>query len=62
MYPLNMKLPAPGVGFAVANDQDEHKALSERGYGPAFVEPEGAVDPVEQEHAEKRKPGRPRKD
>lgn len=36
MYPLNMKL-ADGVGFAVANDEAEHQALTEAGYGPAFV-------------------------
>lgn len=36
MYPLNMKL-IDGVGFAVANDEAEHQALSGSGYGPAFV-------------------------
>lgn len=36
MYPLNMKL-VDGPGFAVANDEAEHKALTENGYGPAFV-------------------------
>lgn len=36
MYPLNMKL-VEGVGFAVANDEAEHQALTEQGYGPAFV-------------------------
>lgn len=40
MYPLNMNLPAPAVGFALANDVEEHKALSEAGYGPAYVAPE----------------------
>ena len=39
MYPLNMQLKT-GVGFAVANDEAEHKALTEQGYGPGFVEPE----------------------
>ena len=37
MYPLDMKLPVPGVGFAVANDEVEHIALTEQGYQPAFV-------------------------
>ena len=37
MYPLNMSLPAPAVGFALANDADEHKALTDAGYLPAFV-------------------------
>jgi hypothetical protein len=36
MYPLNMKL-VDGVGFAVANDEDEHQALTRAGYSPAFV-------------------------
>lgn len=39
MYPLNMTLPAPQIGFAVANDEDEHKALTASGYGPAYVAP-----------------------
>lgn len=34
MYPLNMQLPAPQVGFAVANDQAEHAALTAHGYLP----------------------------
>lgn len=38
MYPLNMKLN-DGVGFAVANDEDEHQALTKAGYGPAYVPP-----------------------
>lgn len=38
MYPLNMKL-VDGIGFAVANDEAEHQALTEQGYGPAFVPP-----------------------
>lgn len=33
MYPLNMKLKN-GIGFAVANDEDEHAALEAAGYGP----------------------------
>lgn len=36
MYPLNMKLQQ-GIGFAVANDEDEHQALTEAGYEPAFI-------------------------
>lgn len=38
MYPLNMKLN-DGIGFAVANDEDEHQALTKSGYGPAYVPP-----------------------
>lgn len=45
MYPLDMALPAPQVGFAVANDEDEHKALTAAGYGPAYVAPEPAKKP-----------------
>jgi hypothetical protein len=33
-----MKL-VDGTGFAVANDEIEHQALTERGYGPAYVPP-----------------------
>ena len=39
MYPLNMNLPAPAVGFALANDAEEHQALTAAGYGPAYVAP-----------------------
>ena len=39
MYPLNMTLLAPGIGFALANDASEHKALSDVGYLPAYVAP-----------------------
>lgn len=35
-YPINMQL-VNGIGFAVANDEDEHKDLTDKGYGPAFV-------------------------
>lgn len=38
-YPLNVQLPAPQVGFALANDEAEHKALSEAGYLPAYEAP-----------------------
>jgi len=44
-YPLNMQLPDPLVGFAVANTEDEHIALTAFGYGPAYVEPTHADDP-----------------
>lgn len=42
MYPLNLtKTPKNPVmeaaGFAVANDEDEHKALTALGYEPKFV-------------------------
>jgi hypothetical protein len=48
MYPLNMKLEA-GIGYAVANDEAEHKALTEAGYGPKYAapEPEPEADPSE---------------
>ena len=65
MYPLNMKLSEPGVGFAVANDEDEHQALTACGYGPAFVEPveaDGEHDQDDPAQPVKRKPGRPRKE
>ena len=40
MYPLNMTVVANGItGFAVANDEVEHQALTEAGYGPAYVAP-----------------------
>ena len=39
MYPLNMSLAAPSIGFALANDAEEHKDLSDAGYLPAFVAP-----------------------
>lgn len=40
MYPLNVSLPAPAIGFAVANDQAEHQALTAAGYVPALAAPE----------------------
>ena len=40
MYPLNVQLPAPAVGFALANDEIEHADLTEAGYVPAYVPPE----------------------
>jgi hypothetical protein len=36
MYPLNVQLP-DGAGFAVANDEKEHLALTALGYLPAFA-------------------------
>lgn len=39
MYPLNMKLPTPAIGFAVANDEAEHQALTASGYEPKYVAP-----------------------
>lgn len=40
-YPLSMALVA-GIGFAVANDEAEHRALTVAGFGPAFVAPDAA--------------------
>lgn len=37
MYPLQMTLSLPAVGFAVANDEAEHIELTKYGYQPAFV-------------------------
>ena len=67
MYPLNVQTAGPKVGFAVANDEAEHAALTAAGYLPAFVAPEQpaeaiqAADPVEAAQPERRGPGRPRK-
>lgn len=36
MYPLDMKLKEPLVGFALANNEDEHIALTNLGYLPAY--------------------------
>lgn len=44
MYPLSMKLPAPAIGFAVANDEAEHIALTDFGYEPGFVSTEPESD------------------
>lgn len=74
MYPLNVSLPAPAIGYAVANDANEHAALSAAGYLPALdALPKAAPQGIE-EHpapvqplsvpdgaAPTRKPGRPRK-
>ena len=40
MYPLNVSLPAPAIGFAVANDEAEHERLTAAGYVPALVKDE----------------------
>ena len=61
MYPLNMQLSV-GIGFAVANDENEHKALTLAGYGPAYVEPDPALAADEPAEPAKRGPGRPRKE
>lgn len=37
MYPLNMHKTPPEVGFACANTQAEHIALTHGGYEPAYV-------------------------
>lgn len=54
MYPLNMKLASPKVGFAVANDEAEHAALTGYGYEPPLVAApqvsgEGVSSPVASE-------------
>ena len=38
MYPRNMFNPASS-GFAVANTEEEHRALAGSGYGPPIQEP-----------------------
>lgn len=37
MYPLNVSLPAPLIGYAVASNEAEHQALTGMGYMPAYV-------------------------
>lgn len=44
MYPLNMKTAGDQPGFAVANDEAEHAALSELGYLPKLEAAEESVD------------------
>lgn len=49
MYPLNLTKPATvsdPAGFALANDIDEHRALTALGYSPALVE-EADANPSE---------------
>lgn len=43
MYPLDMTLSGPQMGFALANDEAEHMALTEAGYEPAYVAPAAPV-------------------
>jgi len=38
MYPLHLRNLAT-QSYAVANDEAEHKALSERGYEPKYIKP-----------------------
>ena len=50
MYPLNLTKPTTdplrvSAGFALANDEAEHKALSAQGYEPKWVATE--ADPSE---------------
>lgn len=47
MYPLNMTL-TEGQGYAVANTEVEHKALTACGYGPAYQEPEKDEEPADE--------------
>lgn len=48
MYPLPMTLTS-GIGYAVANSEAEHKALTDLGYGPKYAEPD--ADPSEADGA-----------
>ncbi len=51
MYPLNVKTPGPVLGFAVANNEAEHAALTARGYLPAFEgQPAAEESPNTQGH------------
>jgi hypothetical protein len=74
MYPLNMCKPGHQPGFAVANDEAEHLALTEQGYEPPMsAAPQATEEKVisssvasgEPDGAApdqpKRKPGRPKK-
>lgn len=47
MYPLNVSLQAPAIGFALANDETEHAALTEAGYVPALVKAAPVATPQE---------------
>lgn len=63
MYPLNLTL-AEGVGYAVANDEAEHEALTDRGYVPAYAGPRGTPPDLLAPGVsgpDKPKRGRPRK-
>jgi hypothetical protein len=64
MYPLNMHNPV-AQGYAVANDEAEHQALTDAGYLPPLVQASmqaAASDPAAPaSEPVKRGPGRPRK-
>ena len=45
MYPLPLQLASPAVGFAIANDEAEHAALTALGYLPALEKK--AEQPIE---------------
>lgn len=45
MYPLNV-FHAGLKGYAVANSEDEHKALTDMGYEPAFAGQESETQEV----------------
>lgn len=53
MYPLNMSLKE-GIGFACANNESEHAALSDLGYEPK-------LEKTSQESEAPKKRGRPAK-
>jgi hypothetical protein len=48
MYPLNMQLADPDVGFAVANDSTEHASLNAAGYLPLLeaADPQAVIVPA----------------
>ncbi len=60
MYPLNMTKPGDQPGYALANDEAEHAALSDLGYEPKLVEEVVADSTEETQDAPKRR-GRPPK-
>lgn len=51
MYPLNMHHKAAG-GYALANDEAEHKALSDAGYEPKLEEAAPGDSEIEQVRAQ----------
>lgn len=46
-YPINMQTDSDAPGFALANNEEEHRALSAAGYMPAFEEPADDAQTVE---------------
>ena len=57
MYPMNLQLASLAVGFACANDEAEHAALTASGYLPALVQKavqsvEPIIDPPLPENAQ----------